>query len=172
MAHQITTVGAHLPASLAHVRLLTRMYSRVYCQSRALDELLPTARPVTSVRSNSGMNSLCNQVRKGSLAGVGRITYRVAQGRCGEQNPCCRLSSGRSSVVPQHHSARQEQEALAAFEVHQRIHLGHNPCFAEWHSVVGHSRRAPRGSSPSPPEADEEDRLRRCYPERLVRSSW
>jgi hypothetical protein len=44
-------MSAYLAASLAHMGLLSSMNARVHSQSRTLNELLPTARPIASMRS-------------------------------------------------------------------------------------------------------------------------
>lgn len=73
--------------------------------------------------------------------------------------------------MPQRHFARPEQ-ALAAFEAHQRNRQGHSSYSAEWHRGVGHSKMTPRDPNPSPLEEREEGKPLRHYRERLARSSW
>lgn len=158
-----------LSASLAHVRLLTRVYSRVYRQCRALDELFPAPGPVASMRSNAGVDSLCNKSVGRPLSCQG-ITYRVAQGHCAGRTPCCMSSSERSLGVLHHHCPQLE-EARAASEPRQHIPQGHRPYCAEWPRAAERSRRALRDPSPFPPAVDAEGMTQQCGLKRLAPTS-
>lgn len=58
MPGQRRRVAKGLATSLTHMRLLSGVYTGMYCQSRALDKLLSTPWPLASMGSNSGMNTL------------------------------------------------------------------------------------------------------------------
>lgn len=47
---------AYLATSLAHMRFLSRVHTRVYGQCRSLNELFAAARPVTHMRSDTTVN--------------------------------------------------------------------------------------------------------------------
>lgn len=66
----------HLPASLTHVRLLASVYSRVDGESRALYELLATSWVVADVRSDAGVDTLCQRGQQSQLQRVKQ--WRVA----------------------------------------------------------------------------------------------
>ena len=53
---------AYLRACFAYVRFLSSVDSRVYSQSRSLDEPLITTGPIANVRSYSGMNTFYDSI--------------------------------------------------------------------------------------------------------------
>lgn len=55
--------STYLATSFTHVWLFARVDTRVYRQGGALDKLLPTAWPITSMRPNAGVDSFWEQVR-------------------------------------------------------------------------------------------------------------
>lgn len=44
------------------MRLLSSVHTGMHCQRGALDELLPTPRPIASVGSDSSMDTLCEML--------------------------------------------------------------------------------------------------------------
>lgn len=67
-------VLAYLPASLAHVRLLSRVDTLVHSKGGSLDELLTTSGVVADMRPNAAVDAFCSQVRDiGLLTGTKTI---------------------------------------------------------------------------------------------------
>lgn len=61
----VRTVKAHyLATSLAHVRLFSSVYSHMDSESGSLDELLAATWEITSMWSNTAVNSFCKKLEK------------------------------------------------------------------------------------------------------------
>lgn len=59
VSSKLTWIETYLSATLTHVGLLACMYTLMNSQSRSLNELLSTAWMVTSMWSNSAVDTLC-----------------------------------------------------------------------------------------------------------------
>lgn len=98
---QLTDSRTYLSAALAHVRLLTGVYSRVYCQRRPLDELLATACKVANVRSVPAVDPLCVLSSANAFNHLlAALAHRVAPGHYVLQSPWHMLSTQRPLVAP------------------------------------------------------------------------